>query len=112
QSADGILGLDMGLRYDASRIHLLGVTQTGIGSAMTVVTNNQAGTCPVVLFGSSALQGSGSFLKVTYTMTTAVDGVPFSVSAVANEGQIPITRSPALTGGAGSMLHPGGLLEQ
>jgi len=53
----------------------------------------------IAAFGASPLAGTGSFLRVTYTMTNPVDGVPFTVAAQANEGQIPLAWSPGLPPG-------------
>ena len=99
QHADGIQGLDMSLHYDAAAIHVTGVTTTGIGSGLTAVSNQNGNDTMIAAFGSAAMAGSGSFLKVTYTMTSHVDGVPFTVAAQANEGQIPLVWSPGLPPG-------------
>ena len=45
QNADGILGLDMNLRYNPSAIHVLSVAPTGIGSWTTI--SNCIGRSPV-----------------------------------------------------------------
>ena len=99
QHADGIQGLDMSLHYDAAAIHVTGVTTTGIGSGLTAVSNQNGNDTMIAAFGPAAMVGSGSFLKVTYTMTSHVDGVPFTVAAQANEGQIPLVWSPGLPPG-------------
>ena len=109
QNANGIIGLDMTLRYDSSAIHVRSVATTGIATSMTVLSNESAGVTKVGLFGSTPLAGSGSFLTVTYDAAASVQGVPFTVGAQANEGQISIVRSPALTGGTsggGGARHP------
>ena len=93
QRADGILGLDLALQYDAAAIHIRSVSATGIGSAWTAAGNDAGGEYRISLFGVQPLAGSGSFLTVTYDMTHPVDGLPFAVAAQANEGQIPITWS-------------------
>ena len=76
-------------------------TATGIGEGLASVSNQNGPDLLVALYGSSALQGSGAFLKVTYDMTSPVNGLPFAVAAQANEGQIPITWSPTIPGGGG-----------
>jgi hypothetical protein len=93
QNADGILGLDMTLKYDSSVIQVNGVSTTGISSAYTAAGNKGESGYAVSLFGVEALRGSGSFLRVTYTVTGSATGAPFSVAAQANEGQIPISWS-------------------
>jgi len=91
QRADGILGLDMNLHFDSEAIHIVGVTTSGIGSAWTSAGHENGSDYQIALFGVEALRGTGPFLKVTYTMTRPVDGVPFGIAAQANEGQIPIS---------------------
>jgi hypothetical protein len=91
QRADGILGLDMTLHFDTEAIQIAGVTTTGISSAWTVAGHADGANYQVALFGIEALQGTGTFLKVTYSMTGNVNGLPFTIAAQANEGQIPIS---------------------
>ena len=98
QRADGILGLDMALRYDAEAIHVRNIAATGLGAAWTAAGNSGAGEYRVALFGVQPLAGSGSFLTVTYEMAVHVDGLPFAVDAQANEGRIPISWAGAPRG--------------
>jgi hypothetical protein len=99
QRADGIQGLDLSLHYDRSAINVTSVTTIGIASNMTAVTNNAGNDTMIAAFGTTPLAGSGSFLRVTYSMLNHVDGVPFTVGAQANEGQIPLVWSPGLPPG-------------
>jgi hypothetical protein len=99
QHADGIQGLDLSLQYDASAIQVTNVATTGIGTALTAVSNSVGGDTMIAAFGAAPLTGSGSFLRVTYTMTSQVDGVPFTVAAQANEGRIRLVWSPGLPPG-------------
>jgi hypothetical protein len=108
QHADGIIAVDLGLRYDASRLRIRDVVSTGIGAALMVASNDRAGDCAVALYGTAAMTGSGSFVKVTYEAAASGPGVPFTVLARANEGQIPIVRSPALTTGGSSVRRAEG----
>jgi hypothetical protein len=101
QRADGILGLDMNLHRVSKAIHVVGVTTTGIGSAWTVAGNADGDDYRVGLFGVQALQGTGAFLKVTYSMTSNVNGLPFKVGALANEGAIPVRWSGMPTSSEG-----------
>ena len=93
QRADGILGLDMNLHLDSTAVSVVGVTTTGISSAWTVASHANGDNYQIALFGIEALQGTGAFLKVTYRMTSQVNGLPFAVAAQANEGQIPVSWS-------------------
>jgi hypothetical protein len=99
QRADGIQGLDMSLHYDAAAIHVRNVTATGMGSGLSVISNTTGNDTMIAAFGANALVGSGSFLKVTYELTSQVDGIPFTVAAQANEGRIPLVWSPGLPPG-------------
>jgi hypothetical protein len=95
QRADGILGLDMNLRFDRDSINVVGVSTTGLGSAWTAAGIADGGNYRIALFGVMPLEGTGSFLKVTYSMTKDVNGMPFGIAAQANEGAIPIAWSGA-----------------
>jgi hypothetical protein len=99
QAADGILGLDMSLQYDPARIRIQGVTTVGLASSFGSVQNDLGLEYGVGLFGISPMQGTGSFLLVTYEARQPVTGVPFQISAEANEGQIPVDFAPGLPGG-------------
>lgn len=45
------------------------------------------------------MAGTGQFLVVTYDLAGPADGLPFTVAAEANEGQIPLTWAPGLPRG-------------
>jgi len=64
-----------------------------------LVVVNAAAMAMIAAFGAAPMTGSGSFLRVTYTMTSQVDGVPFTVAAQANEGRIRLVWSPGLPPG-------------
>jgi hypothetical protein len=90
-NADGILGLDLVLKYDPTRVAIKAVDATGIGTGQTVVQNSAAGTTRIAMYGVLPLSGSGAVLNVT------VEGVkssgakpPLTVSGLANEGAIPL----------------------
>ena len=104
----------MGDKPRRAKIQMLGASVTGIGSDLIAVSNRGTDGLLVALYGTAPLQGSGTFLKVSYTMTSPVDGVPFVAAAQANEGQIPLIWSSALPGGGlwgppgdPRSLHPG-----
>ena len=77
QNADGILGLDLALQYDPVSIRMHSVTVLGIGAALTAESHTVDQELLIALYGVDPLVGSGTFLKVTYEVTTPVDGVPF-----------------------------------
>ena len=98
-NSDGIVGLDMLLGYDPAVIRITGVAPTGLSSGLAAVQNDLGVEYAVGLFGTAPMQGTGQFLVVTYVQRQAVSGLPFTVSAVANEGLVPVTFSPAVPGG-------------
>jgi hypothetical protein len=83
--------LDLVLRYDPSRLAIVGVQAAGIGSALSVVRADQRGTQKIAAYGYGALSGSGSILTIT------VEGLknkgpqqPPTIGGVANEGAVPL----------------------
>jgi hypothetical protein len=90
-NADGILGLDLVLKYDPSRIRILGVGTTGIGAGQNLAQADAAGTCRIAAYGLLPLAGSGPVLTVTVEGVRATGArVPLTVSGQANEGAIPL----------------------
>ena len=97
--ADGILGLDLSLKYDVARVAIVGVQSAGIATGWGVAHSDQPGTHKISTYGVSPLAGNGAVLIVT------VEGLAgrgparaFELSAVANEGAIPLRirgRAPA-----------------
>ena len=98
ENADGILGLDLELFYDAADVTIQSVTATGIASSLQLVKNDIDSATRIVLYGTKALRGSGAFLQARYTTTRPGTALPFRVAAQANEGQIPIVRAPGVPG--------------
>ena len=96
-NADGILGLDLSLKYDPSRVAIVGVQSAGIAAGWGVAHSDERGTHRISAYGVTPLGGDGAVLIVT------VEGLagngrmqPFELSAVANEGAIPLrTRAQA-----------------
>jgi hypothetical protein len=90
-NADGILGLDLVLKYDPSRVAIKGVDATGIGTGQTVVQNSAAGATRIAMYGVLPLSGSGAILNVTLEgVKPSGAKLPLTVSARANEGAIPL----------------------
>lgn len=94
-NADGILGLDLGLSMDPQYGRITGIRTTGIASDMHAQSNDLAGTRAVSLFGVTPMAGTGEFLVVTFATSGSTVG-PLTVSAEANEGQIPLVIDNAL----------------
>ena len=90
-NADGILGLDLTLTYDASRFALVSVRTTGIGSECTVAQAGTRGSLKLAVYGVTPLSGSGPLLTVTLeALTNASVQAPLKLTALANEGRIPV----------------------
>ena len=91
QDAEGILGLDMSLGYDASRIRIVDVQGTGLGTSFIWAKAAQAGTYKIAGYGIDPLAGSGQLLTVTVEALKNGGGPNLlSVHASANEGAIPL----------------------
>jgi hypothetical protein len=87
--ADGILGLDLSLTYDASKISIVGAQASGIGSQFFLAQSNQKGTYRIAGYGLTSLSGSGSVLTVTVeALQNLGRDIPIRISGVANEGGI------------------------
>ena len=90
-NADGILGLDLGLRYDPSRIDIVSVEAAGLGSGYGVVHGERNGYCRIAAYGVVPLSGSGPVLTVTVeALKAASQRVPLGIRGTANEGAIPL----------------------
>jgi hypothetical protein len=91
ENADGILGLDLKLSYDPSRFGIVGVSSTGIATGWGVAHSDAPGTLRISTYGVSPLAGTGAVLTVTVEGRTGKGrAIPLGLSAVANEGAIPL----------------------
>jgi hypothetical protein len=91
RDADGILGLDLALTYDPSRIAIVDVTPSGIASGYAVAFAGARGTTRITAYGVLPLSGSGPILTVTIkTLKGGGRDVPVAIEGSANEGAIPI----------------------
>ncbi len=89
--ADGILALDLSLTYDPARIAVVSVRTTGIGSDFTWAQGGTLGSRKLAAYGVLPLSGSGPLLTVTVQALTDVPRrAPLTVTAVANEGRVPL----------------------
>jgi hypothetical protein len=99
QKADGIVGLDLNLTYDQSRISIVEIQTSGLGSAMTVLTNDETGSVRIAAYGVVPLVGSGSIMTITVeALADTGSRIPLSIDGSANEGGIPLR-----TAGQGSV---------
>jgi hypothetical protein len=90
-NTDGILGLDLNLGYDASRIRVLDVQPVGIASGWGLAHADRQGTHRITTYGVQPLTGSGTVLIVTVEgIAIAGPQTPIQIDGVANEGAIPL----------------------
>jgi hypothetical protein len=91
RNADGILGRDLTLAYDARRFTVVSIEAAGIGIGLSVVRADRPGESRLAAYGLSPLSGSGAVLKITVEAlkNTGRRDAP-SIGAVANEGVIPL----------------------
>lgn len=96
-AADGILGIDLTVRYDPAVIRAQGVTVSGIAEAagFAVVANvNQAGVIVLSAYATRmALAGSGEIARIQFQVVGSM-GASTRLSFLAassNEGQVPST---------------------
>jgi len=92
RNAEGILGLDLALRYDPSRLSIVGVEPAGIGSDLNLARSDEAGEYRIAAYGLTPLSGSGAVLTVTVeALRNTGSGDAPSIGGMANEGSIPLT---------------------
>ena len=90
-NADGILGMELDLGYDAKRIAVLGVETREIADPFSIATNDDGDRVRMAMFSTASMQGSGEMLVVEIEALTDEPPVaPFVIDAQANEGQIPL----------------------
>jgi hypothetical protein len=89
RNAEGILGLDLKLEYEPSRLSIVGVETAGIGTALNLARSDEAGEHRIAAYGVEPLTGSGSVLTVTVEAlkNTGGNDAP-SIGGMANEGAI------------------------
>jgi hypothetical protein len=91
KNADGILGLDLTLTYDPTRIAIVAVETAGIASGDNMAKADLTGTYRIAAYGVLPLAGSGPVLTVTVEALRNVGREePMGISGVANEGRIPL----------------------
>jgi hypothetical protein len=99
QNADGILGLDLTLPANPATVQILGVGATGIASTFGYAAKNTGDGYLVSMYDLGPMAGSGAFLVVTYDLTGTASGLPFGVTAEANEGRITVVPGPGIPRG-------------
>jgi len=90
-NADGIFGLDLSLRYDPSRIAIVDLRSSGIGTGNRVTHGERNGVCRIASYGVAPLSGSGQVLTITVEALRATGHrSPLAIGGQANEGAIPM----------------------
>jgi len=99
-NADGILGIDFNLRYDASQIRIVGVEPSGIAAGWGIAHSDRGGIHRITTYGTTPLAGSGTAVIVTVEgIAPAGKATPLQLDGAANEGAIPLRfRQGAVTG--------------
>ena len=107
-NADGILGLDLRLKYDQTRIRIVGVQPTGIASGWGLAHSDRPGVHRITTYGVQALVGSGAAVVVTVEgVTDTGPANSIQIDGVANEGTIPIRSVRSIPSrGAESLERP------
>jgi hypothetical protein len=90
-ASDGIVALDVSLRYDPQAVTVRDVRQVGLAAGFGIQKKHREGSIPVALYGTAPMFGSGGFLSVRYNDAGINAGLPFELEVTANEGQIPVT---------------------
>jgi hypothetical protein len=95
--SDGILGLDLLLTYDARTVAIVDVQAAGLASGWGVAHADEGGTHRISTYGISPLHGDGQVLTVTVEgRGSGTKTRPLVLSAVANEGSIPLVVKPRI----------------
>ncbi len=90
-NADGILGLDLDLKYDATRIKIVGVRPAGIATGWGLAHADGRGAHRITTYGVQPLAGSGTAIIVTVEgAASAGSAMPIQIDGIANEGTIPL----------------------
>ena len=100
-SSDGILALDLALKYDASRLAIVDVGAAGLASGWGVAHADAGGAHRITAYCLTPLAGDGAVLTVTVEGRAGGGrSLPLTLSAEANEGAIPlVVRSRVKTPG-------------
>jgi hypothetical protein len=88
--SDGILALDLGLRYDPRRVEIVSVRTAGLTSQFSVASNERDGQLTLGMFSAAALEGSGDILTIEVRLGGPTVRAPFALEGAANEGEIPL----------------------
>jgi hypothetical protein len=91
-NADGILGIDFNLRFDDSRVRIVGIEPSGIAAGWGLAHSERPGGIQrITTYGMTALSGSGTAAIVTVEGIGAAGPVlPLQIEGTANEGAIPL----------------------
>jgi hypothetical protein len=94
--AEQILGLDLTLRYDRSRVTIVAVESSGLGAGLAVTHREHDGVCRIAAYQAVPLSGSGPVLTVTVEALKPVSPeTAVAIAGTANEGAIPLATRKA-----------------
>ena len=98
-NAAGILGIDMTLAFDESKISIVDVQAADRQSGYNVFWNVSKGSLQIAFYGIAPLKNGSRLVAITFRPNPQTKVVPPKiVSAFANEGAIPmqVLRAPLL----------------
>jgi len=92
ENADGILGIDFDLRFDPSRVRIVGIQTSGIAAGWGLAHSDRPGGLHrITTYGMLPLSGSGALAIVTVEGLGEAGPVqPMQIEGTANEGAIPL----------------------
>ena len=96
QNADGIMGLDLEFTYDPAIVTMRSIQGMTLAAGFGIEKNLMTERSLVSVYGAGTMTGTGDFLLLTFDMPDGTSGLPVTVGALANEGQLPLTWSPGL----------------
>jgi len=92
ENADGILGIDFDVRFDPSRLRIVGIKTAGIAAEWGLAhSDREGGVHRITTYGMMPLSGSGTLAIVTVEgIGEAGPVLPLQIEGKANEGAIPL----------------------
>ena len=89
ERADGLLGLDLDIRYSSDKTRILSVSTTERTADFHLVNGDQGGTLRLSMYGDRPLVGDGALLELFIDHRDPRGGRELRVEALVNEGSIP-----------------------
>jgi hypothetical protein len=88
-NAAGILGLDLTLEYDPSRLSIVDVQAVDQASGYAAIWHDSVGTLQIAFYGYAPMRTGGRLVRITVQPTAHRFILPMLTRANANEGAIP-----------------------